>query len=328
MTPQAMAATLADLAIVVVTWQNADDVPPLLASLAPALAAGAELVVVDNASTDATVAAVRRSAPAARILVNDSNRGFAAAANQGFAASRRPFVLFLNPDAAVAPDAIPLALAHLEREPAVAVVGCRTLNTDGSPQPTVDRFHSVRALVAAALGARRRGPRGTAPAASGLVDWVYGSFLLARRAALAPLGGFDEAYEMYGEDLDLCHRLTAAGWRIAYCAEATMVHHGNRSGAVRYGSDRDRAVLRGTLRFFRRRRGRLAELAFRAAAAAAFAGKGAAAAWAARRGDAAAAARARRYLGMVGLCLGGDAAGRRADRARLRAPRAPGIEGA
>jgi GT2 family glycosyltransferase len=323
-----MRATLADLTIVVVTWQNAADVPALLASLAPARAAGAELVVVDNGSADDTAGVVRRLAPDALVIANAANRGFAAGANQGFAASSRPFVLFLNPDCVVRADAVPRALAYLDGLPAVGVVGCRTLNADGTLQPTVDRFHAVHALVAAALRGRRSGVvRGGAPATSGLVDWVYGSFLLARRAALAAVDGFDEAYEMYGEDLDLCHRLRAAGWRTAYCAEATVVHHGNRSGAQRYGAERDVAVLRGTLRFFRRRRGRLAELAFRAAAGASFAAKAALAAIAARRGRPGAALRARRYAGMAQLCLDGDRAGRRADQARLRVTRAPGIEG-
>lgn len=309
-----------DLSIVVVTWQSAGDVPDLLASLAPALAGGAELVVVDNASRDDTVATVRAGVPDARLIDNPMNRGFAAAANQGWAASRRPFVLFLNPDAVVAPDAIANALALLARLPAFALVGCRTLNEDGTLQSTVDRFHSVRGLLAESLGRRRRAgtPRGTSPATSGPVDWVYGSFLLARRDALAAVGGFDEAYEMYGEDLDLCHRLRAAGREIGYCAEATIVHRGNRSGAQRYGAERDVAVLQGTLRFFRRRRGRLPTLAFRAVAGTSFALK----AWCAED-----AATARRYVAMARLCATGDPAGRRADRARLRTPRAPGIEG-
>ncbi len=320
-----MGVTLADLTIVVVTWQNATDLPPLLASLAPARAAGAELVVVDNASPDATPAVLRAAAPDAILIANAANRGFGAGANQGLAASRRPFVLFLNPDTVVEPDTLAVALAALERQPEVGVLGCRTLNGDGTPQRTVDRFHSVRSLVAAALRDDRDPdtPRGSAPTTSGLVDWVYGSFLLGRRAALDAVGGFDEAYEMYGEDLDLCHRLLAAGWKTAYCAEAVIVHHGNRSGAHRYGATRDLAVLQGTLRFFRRRRGRLPELAFRLAAGLQFAAK----AFAARHGDADARARADRYVGMARLCLTGDPAGRQADRARLRASGAPGIEG-
>jgi hypothetical protein len=317
--PSVAGAALTDLTIVVVTWQSAGDLPDLLASLEPAGAAGAELMVVDNASTDETVAIVRARGAPVRVLANPMNRGFAAAANQGLAASRRRFVLFLNPDAVVEAAAIPTALAYLERTPAFALVGCRTLNEDGTPQPTVDRFHSVRGLIGEALRRRRPGdPRGTSPATSGPVDWVYGSFLLGRRAALAAVGGFDEAYEMYGEDLDLCHRLRAAGFGVGYCAEATIVHRGNRSGAQRYGADRDVAVLAGTLRFFRRRRGRLATLAFRAAAAASFALKALRAEDPVTRG---------RYAAMARLCATGDPAGRRADRARLRTPRALGIEG-
>ena len=314
-----MSATLGDLTIVVVTWENAAEVRPLVTSLGPTLAAGAELVVVDNASTDTTRAELGACAPQALLIANTTNRGFAAAANQGLGASRRRFVLFLNPDAIVETDAVPRALAYLDGLPAVGVVGCRTLNADGTPQATVDRFHSVRGLVAEAWsGARASGtPRGSSPCASGIVDWVYGSFLLGRRAALDAVGGFDEAYEMYGEDLDLCHRLRAAGWATAYCAEATVVHHGNRSGARRYGAARDVAVLRGTLRFFRRRRGRLSELAFRLVAGVRFAWQAARASVSAG-GDARAADRARRYAAMARLCLGGDPAGRRADAARSR----------
>lgn len=314
-----MSATLGELTIVVVTWENAAEVRPLVSSLASTLAAGAELVVVDNASTDATRTELAANAPHARVIANTANRGFAAAANQGLAASRRRFVLFLNPDAVVEPAAVPRALAYLDGQPAVGVVGCRTLNADGTPQATVDRFHSVRGLVAEAwAGGRASGtPRGTSPTASGIVDWVYGSFMLGRRAALDAVGGFDEAYEMYGEDLDLCHRLRAAGWATAYCADAIVIHHGNRSGARRYGSERDVAVLRGTLRFFRRRRGWLAEIGFRATAGARFAWQAARARWAGAN-DPDAAARARRYARMARLCLGGDPAGRRADAARSR----------
>jgi GT2 family glycosyltransferase len=308
-----------------VTWQSAADLPDLLASLAPARAAGAELVVVDNASPDDTLAVLRAAAPDAVVIANAANRGFAAGANQGLAASRRPYVLFLNPDAVVAPDTLSRARAALEPQGDVAVLGCRTLNSDGTPQATVDRFHSVRGLVAEAWrGGRVAGtPRGTTPDASGIVDWVYGSFLLGRRAALVAIGGFDEAYEMYGEDMDLCHRLRAAGWKTAFCAETVVIHAGNRSGAHRYGAARDVAVLQGTLRFFRRRRGRFPELAFRVAAGFQFA-------WKAMRargaGDPGARARAERYAAMAWLCCTGDPAGRRADRARLRVPDAPGIE--
>ena len=335
-----MPAELGDLSIVIVTWHSSGDVGPLLASLARVLAGGAELVVVENASGDATPKVVCAAVPEARLIVNDWNRGFAAAANQGLAASRGAFVLFVNPDAVVLDDAIARALAYADGDPAIGIVGCRTLNANGKPQPTVDRFHTAGGLVAEALIGRRglrARPRGVVPVTSGDVDWVYGSFLLCRRAALTAVGGFDEAYEMYGEDLDLCHRVRAAGFRVVYCAEATIVHRGNRSGALRYGGDRDVAVLKGTLRFFRRRRGAGAECAFRLLAGTSFVVKALVnAVWALGPGGAPAGTRARLYARMVRLCARGDpaAAGRSpagGDAAvlpaeRLRSPVAPGIQ--
>jgi len=302
-------AACAELSIVVVTWRSADDVRALLGSLAGPLADGAELVVVENASQDGTADIVRALVPQARIIENATNRGFGAAANQGLAASCGTYVLFLNPDTVVEEGGLPRALAHLAADPTIAILGCRTLNADGTVQPTTDRFHTVRGLVRYAL-ANRRGPsappRGAAPPITCDVDWVYGSFLLCRRALVSALGGFDESYDMYGEDLDLCHRVHGAGGRVVYFTGATIVHRGNRSGARRYGERRDVEVLRGTLRFFRRRRGVAAERAFRALAGASFAAKSLVSAVGSLAGSRQAAARARVYARMAWLCATGD----------------------
>jgi N-acetylglucosaminyl-diphospho-decaprenol L-rhamnosyltransferase len=301
----------AELSIVVVTWRSADDVGPLLASLAAPLAEGAELVVVENASGDGAAAIVRARVPLARVVENATNRGFGAAANQGLAASRGAYVLFLNPDTVVQEGAITRALEHLVADPTIAILGCRTLNADGTPQPTVDRFHTIGGLVRHALATRRgpnAPPRGSSPAMTCDVDWVYGSFLLCRRTVLTALGGFDESYDMYGEDLDLCHRAHAAGGRVVYFTGATVVHRGNRSGARRYGDRRDVEVLKGTLRFFRRRRGIAAERAFRALAGGSFVAKALVSALGALAGRPDAATRARVYARLAWLCATGDAA--------------------
>jgi GT2 family glycosyltransferase len=307
-------ASCSDVSIAVVTWRSADDVGPLLDSLAPTLAGGAELIVVENASGDDTPARVRARAPGARVIENATNRGFAAAANQGLAASRGTYVLFLNPDTVVHEGTIARAVAHLAADPSIGVLGCRTLNPDGTPQPTVDRFHTVGGLVREALTSRRRvdaGPRGLAPDATCDVDWVYGSFLFCRRTALEAVAGFDEAYEMYGDDLDLCHRIRAAGYRVVYFAAATLTHRGNRSGARRWGARRDVEVLKGTLRFFRRRRGVAAERAFRMLAGGAFAAKAALATLGAVAGARDGAVRGRLYARLAWLCATGDPAARR-----------------
>ena len=307
-TEQMKASFAAELSVVVVTWHNADDVLPLLASLGEALTEGATLVLIENGSGDATPALVRAAVPGAHVIENAANRGFAAAANQGLAASHGAYVLFLNPDTQLHADTVARALRHLASDPTIGVLGCRTLNADGTPQPTVDRFHTVGGLVFEALAGRRgvaAGPRGRSPATTEDVEWVYGSFLLCRRTALAAVGGFDEAYEMYGEDLDLCHRVRAAGFRVVYFAGAALTHRGNRSGARRYGTQRDLAVLKGTLRFFRRRRGIASERAFRAVGGTAFAAK---ALLCALKGVAGGEARqrARTYAELAWLCATGD----------------------
>ena len=150
-----MRPSLTDLSIVVVTWHSAEDVPPLLASLQSVRSGGAELVIVENGSGDGTPEIVRLIDPGAVILENRENRGFAAAANQGCAATHRPFVLFLNPDTVVEEGAVARALAGVGSDPTIGVLGCRTLNADGTPQPTVDRFYGVAGLVAQAIRERR-----------------------------------------------------------------------------------------------------------------------------------------------------------------------------
>ena len=307
-----MGAPLSELTVVIITWHSAEDLPPLLASLASVLNAGTELVVVENASGDATPALVRAEVPGATVIVNTENRGFAAAANQGLAASRGAFVLFLNPDTVVQHDAVQKALAHLAADPLIGVLGCRTVNEDGTPQPTVDRFHTVAGLLTEALTSRcglGSRPRGRSPATTGDVEWVYGSFLLCRREVLAAVGGFDEAYDMYGEDLDLCHRVRAAGFRVVFLAEAVIMHRGNRSGARRYGRQRDFEALKGTLRFFRRRHGVGAERRFRIVAGTSFLAKAGLSGIRALGPDRQRAAEsARLYARMAWLCAVGDPA--------------------
>ncbi len=280
--------------------------PALLASLQPVLAAGAELIVVENASGDETPAVVRAAVPEAQVIENESNRGFARAANQGLAAARGAFVLFLNPDVVVSEGAIERAFAFADADSTIGVLGCRTVDAEGNVQPTVDRFHSIGGLVREAVRDRRFGgrPRGAAPARVADVDWLYGSFLLCRRSVLAALGGFDERYFMYGEDLDLCRRVHDGGWRVVYYPDATILHYGNRSGARRYGEVRDAAVMAGTLRFFRSYEGRARERVFRLLAGASFAAK--TVFWGARawlRADPGAQQRARVYVQLVRRCL-------------------------
>jgi N-acetylglucosaminyl-diphospho-decaprenol L-rhamnosyltransferase len=251
------------LSVVVVNWNGA---AYLGACLDSARGAGRELIVVDNASSDASRALVRERHPDVVLLSNERNVGFAAAANRGLAAARGPFVLFLNPDARANDGAIDAALAVVRARPEVGLVGVAQRDASGALTPTVEPFFSLAALRRP-WHRRVRAPGGDHPVD---IDWCHGAFLLGRRDELAALGGFDEAYFLYAEDMDLCFRVHGSGKRVVYLPQVSIVHDGNRAGATLLGERRAAAIFASCLVFHRRRRGRAATALLRVLATIAF----------------------------------------------------------
>lgn len=223
-----------DLAVVIVNYESGDFLRACLAAV-PDAAHGlsAEVVVVDNASSDGSLAGIQQS-PALSVIRNPENVGFARACNQAVAATASPFVCFLNPDAVPRPGSLARLLeAAREREDAGAV-GPRVLNPDGSLQPSCRLVPSFGvALGHALLGFVRPHNRFTRAymlldwdhRTEREVDWVSASAMLVRREAFEAVGGFDDRFFMYVEDLDLCDRMRRAGWKIVYFPEAEVVHH-------------------------------------------------------------------------------------------------------
>jgi GT2 family glycosyltransferase len=220
---------------------------------------GARVVVVDNASADGTAEMVAREFPEVELIANDRNLGFAAACNRGIASGSAEWVLLLNPDTRITPGSLDVALAAFDERPRVGVVGVRLERPDGSfdhaakrsfptPLSALGHFTGVGRHPAArgALAAYR------APGVdAGPVDAVNGAFMLIRREALDQVGGLDEGYWMYMEDLDLCYRLAEAGWTTFYEPGATVIHHkGGTTGANR-ALGLNCAFHRGMYRFYR-----------------------------------------------------------------------------
>ena len=280
--------------VIVVNW-NAG--PALLDCLASVGAAGGtETILVDNASTDGSIAAVRQRHPDVHIIENGSNLGFAAGANRGAQAARGDVLVFLNPDARAEPGAIATLADALTTTPGAGIAGGGLVDAAGRWQPGAARFHPVAHLLLdttpGRLAARaRRTPH--------VVDWVYGTFMAVRRDAFRQLGGFDESYFLYGEDLDLCHRAAAIGLRTIHVPDARAVHGANVSAAQRFGLGREAAVVEGEMRFYARR-GQLG--LFRTVAACKFGAKAALAAALGRWQTAAACVRVTR------VCLAGGRA--------------------
>lgn len=265
---------------VVVSYNTRDHLLRCLASLESVLLP-LEVVVVDNASGDGSAEAVAERFPATRIVRNDENLGFARASNQGLRRCGAPYVLLLNSDAEVRPGAVEALAGLLDARPRVGAVGPRTLSPDGSVQVSFGppltpwgEWRQRRLL----RGVRARRPdalRRAAERAGGEREpaWVSGACLLARRQALDQVGGFDEGFFLYEEDVDLCRRLRQAGWTILFTPAAEVVHHVGRSMA----RDPDRSRLeyqRSHLRYYRKHNGVFATALLRVWLAA-----GAAAAW-------------------------------------------------
>jgi len=218
---------------------------PLLASCVRSLLDdGADpVIVVENGGEGSATVALSSlisdaPAPVVRVVRPGRNIGFGAGANRGLAAlaggSPEPeWVLVSNPDLKVHPGALPALRRVLEERPSWALVGPRIFTEDGDVYPSVRRFPSFVDAAGHALLAqfnpanrftRRYNPG--APVGDGVVEagWISGSCFLARRAALEELGGFDEAYFMYAEDMDLCWRAHQAGWGVGFGGAAGVTH--------------------------------------------------------------------------------------------------------
>ena len=192
-----------------------------------------ELVVVDNASNDGSIAALRQAHPGVRIVESGANLGYARAANLGIAATEAPVVAVLNPDTVLEPGAGQALVARFAADDRLGAAGPRLHNPDGSVYPSARQIPSLVDAVGHGLlffawpgnpFTGRYRETGADPARPRDVDWVSGAAIWLRRAALDDVGGWDERYFMYVEDVDLCWRLRRSGWRVAYEPGGTVEH--------------------------------------------------------------------------------------------------------
>jgi N-acetylglucosaminyl-diphospho-decaprenol L-rhamnosyltransferase len=222
-------------AAVVVNYNAGEALLACVASLLADTSAGGppEIVVVDNASDDGSADALAAIHPEVTLVRAPKNLGFSRANNLGVAATDAPVVAAVNPDVEVDPGTAGALLDRLDAAADLAAVGPRVRNPDGSQYPSARSFPSgVDALGHAVLGPiwptnpfTRRYRRLDADWSSPRdVDWLSGSALWFRRTAFDEIGGWDEGFFMYLEDVDLCARLTAAGWKVAYEPGGAVLH--------------------------------------------------------------------------------------------------------
>jgi N-acetylglucosaminyl-diphospho-decaprenol L-rhamnosyltransferase len=253
---------VADLAVVVVNYNAGEHLARCVASVVAAAGGLAvDLVVVDNASADdsAHVAALRT--PQVRLIENPTNRGLSAAWNQGARTVDAPWILFLNPDAEIRQGDLAALVLAGDRRSDVALLGPVIRNPDGTIYESGRIFPGVLPAVGHAfLGPFVPGNRFTRAyrqtswdrSTEREVDWVSGAAMLIRRSAFDQVGPFDEAFWLYGEELDMCTRLRDAGWRVLASPELEVMH----VGGVSTGRSRRTHVMhsQSIYRYYRKHR--------------------------------------------------------------------------
>jgi hypothetical protein len=250
-----------DLTIILVNWNTGALLRDCLHTVAACtgdLRLGT--VVVDNGSTDGSLAMLEREFPGVAVIANAANRGFAAANNQGLSVARGRHVLLLNTDTLVTGDVLAAAVAWLDAHPGAGVLGPRVLNADGTVQDSVKGWPGFAYLVRQTLGVSRHRAPNLGLTAEARVSAVSGCAMFLRRAAVAEVGPLDEAFFFYGEETDWCRRFAAAGWGVHFAPVGEVVHFGG-GAARRLDHRRDVLLTEGTVRLHRKHGGLVAGLA-------------------------------------------------------------------
>lgn len=254
------------LTTIVVNWNTVGLLDDCLQSIVDATPASVDnqLVVVDNASTDGSVDHLRSRWPDVTVLANEANEGFCRANNRAIRETSSDFVLLVNTDARLAPDALAVMLGYFDRDPRAAAVGPRLVYADGSFQRwTAGQPFGLRSAASYFLMLDRLVPRRatgiylardtTSPFRPG---WVSSAVMALRREAIEEVGLLDDRIFVYMDDVDLCDRLTRQGWHVWYAADTTVVHFMGGS-TTRGPSDASTSpeALRALNRWFARRHG-------------------------------------------------------------------------
>jgi N-acetylglucosaminyl-diphospho-decaprenol L-rhamnosyltransferase len=247
------------LSVIVVNWNTRSLLGGCLDSIDSTIGdTPTEIWVVDNASSDGSLAFLRANYPHVNVIANETNVGFARANNQAAAQCHGKYLLLLNSDAvllnAAAPGLIKILEAHLE----TAAVGPMLLNADKSFQAGGTDFPTLASEILLALGIARWWRQGYFPGyppshAGGVVDWVGGACLLIRRDAFEHIGALSEEYYMYTEETDWCYRARRAGWKIRYSPNQQVIHYGGASASQSPLAMRGQ-LYKSKLHFFKRHR--------------------------------------------------------------------------
>jgi len=207
------------VSVLIVTYNSAHCIPSCLRSVQRQTGVTFDIIVVDNASQDATAERIRTSHPKVHLIANETNVGFGRANNQAATAGRGDFLYLLNPDAALADDRALARMAEImAAHPKWGLAGTRVLSEDGSSESPPESTYPDQHLASNCFDKL-----------PGEIAWVIGASMFIRRNAFLEIGGFDPGFFLHSEETDLCLRLRQAGHEIGYIPEVEVRHIGGAS---------------------------------------------------------------------------------------------------
>jgi GT2 family glycosyltransferase len=230
-----------DLSIIIVNYNVKEFLQNLLHSIEKAsVNITKEIIIVDNASDDGSVELIKNRFPSVKLIVNNENIGFGRANNQGLKIASGEFMLMINPDAIVSEDTLDKMISFLNENPSAGLAGCKILNSDGTLQLACRRsFPGPWTSLTKVTGLSNLFPKSRLFARYNLtyldenetyeVDAISGSFMMMRKKVYEKVGGFDERFFMYGEDLDLCYRVQQAGFKVYFVHSTRIIHYKGES---------------------------------------------------------------------------------------------------
>ncbi len=258
--------TQPDLSIIIVSWNVRELLENCLRTVLAEQQLRLQIIVVDSASSDGSPEMIAEKFPQVELVACSENVGFPKGNNLGLARANGRYLLLLNPDTIVHDGALAKMVAYLEQNPHVGVVGPQLLNDDGSVQSSRRRFPTVWTAFFESTWLQPYAPRGlldhyfvrdVMDGETAVVEWLMGACLMIRQEVVAQVGGLDEAYFMYSEELDYCRRIVQAGWQVVYYPQAQVMHLSGKSSEQAV-TQRHINYNRAKLRYFRKYNGRLA----------------------------------------------------------------------
>jgi GT2 family glycosyltransferase len=258
-----------DVSFIIVSWNVCDLLRRCQSSVlreAEACQQSTETIVVDNASSDGSAEMLRLEFPQVHVIANSENVGFTRANNQALAIAQGRYLFLLNPDTELRPGALRGLIDFMEGHPRAGMVGPRLFYGDGTPQSSRRRFPTLATAFFESTKLQQWFPRNriltryymldTRDDETQPVDWINGSAMFVRRDVYDQIGGFDEQFFMYSEELDWCYRIHESGWQIFYLPSVEITHYEGKS-SEQVVARRDIYFHSSKIRFFRKYRGAL-----------------------------------------------------------------------